>query len=549
MKSTGVDKPGGSPPSPDFGAGLIALTLVAMPLALLMPVDWDRFLPLLFLPALIAAAHTTGSTNAPHSAVRWLWIAAASAFIFSTGFSDHAARASVTGAAWVLTIAGGFATRSFATTPTAIRRILAGLAGGALVGFLLARWLVEPGGHIVPVYGHARVLGMHMLTGSFAALALLVLDKPSTRLRVCGYYGLAGVVCGAMWWSGGRAPLLGMLIGLGLWLWRSPAEERRRLLRCLSIVGLLACVVAFSAGSPSIGTGWLSPFSRTLQATNLSELSSTRTEIWDVSSRITDSLWIGHGADSYLFIRPRQVGDQPHNVLIQWMLDFGLFGTIPLVLLLGWSLVRGLKNRGPGEGWGRAASAGLAASSLVGLFDGMFYHTVLLMPVGVLGGLVHSSLVGTRPVAPVPRRRLIRGAGAALVGLCILLLTLHHWLVFSLAHTLPESPRSLSARLLRVFPSTTYPLAKWLDHWEHTEPETALAWAQWAEPRAISPVFLHLFCARYHARRNNLDLAEAELRAALEKCRVLERDWIKEEQERLHRLQPPYKPKTASVPH
>jgi O-antigen ligase len=548
LKPTQAHQLGEPQPASDFGAGLIVLTLVAVPIALLMPVDWDRFLPLLFLPAFIAATRATGSTATPHTVLRWLWIAAVSVLVFSTCLSDHAARASATGAAWVLTIAGGFATRSFASTPTAIRRILAGLASGALLGFLIARSLVEPGGAIVPVYGHTRVLGMHMLTGSFAALALLVLDKPSTRLCTCIYYGVAGVVCGALWWAGGRAPLLGILSGLSLWLWRSPIEERRRLLRCLPVVGLLAAVVAFSAGSPSLDTGWLSPFSRSLKATNLSELSSTRTEIWEVASRITDSLWIGHGADSYLFIRPRQIGDQPHNVLIQWMLDFGLFGTLPLVLLLGWSITRGLRNTSPSTNWSRVASACLSACAVAGLFDGMFYHTVLLMPVAVFGGLVHAIPSGARSLH-LEARTGLKYISTSLVGICVVLLAFHHWLAFSLAYSLPESPQAPAARLLRIFPSTTFPLTRWLAHWENTAPEAAIEWAQWAEPHAISPVFLHVFSARYYAHRNLPELAAAELHAALEKCRVSERDWIKQELDHLHRSQPPYEPRPASVPH
>lgn len=332
--------------SPDRGsadnatAWCISAALATLPLLLLLPVDFDRFLPLALVPALLVGTLKTRALPMARGSGLWWWCAGLAA-LGSSLLSDHAARSLVTTSAWCLTVAGGFMAARAARSERAIKIILGGLVGGGVIGLVLCRLMIVEGERGFPLYGHPRILGMHMLTAACAALMLLVLDRQANSARRAVQWATTVLLCGGLWWSGGRSPILGMLATLLCWSFWARDGDRRWLWARLPLIGALAGLAAWSAGSPAKGTGWLFPFIRTFASDDLGELTSGRTRVWQVATRIFDSPWYGQGADTYLFIRPRQFGDQPHNVLIQWMLDFGLLGTIPLVVILLGVIVRG----------------------------------------------------------------------------------------------------------------------------------------------------------------------------------------------------------------
>lgn len=505
-------------------AWCISAALATLPLMLLLPVDYDQFLPLALVPSLILAARAPSRTPRYTLGIL-LWSCVAFAAVGAALLSDHVARSLVTTSAWVLTVAGGFAAARTGCSPATIKTLLRGLACGGLVGLVACRGLLGADDMTLPLYGHPRILGMHMLTSAIAAVALLVLDRScDKRTRTC-YWLVAAVLSGGLWWAGGRAPILGMLVVLFHWILVCSTTDRRWLWSRLPLLGVLAGIVAWSAGSTFPGMGWLFPFERTVAATSLNELTSTRSdEIWQVSRYIAESPWFGHGADSYLFIRPRQIGDQPHNVLIQWMLDFGLLGTIPLVVILLGVIVRGSRAK---DHWRRFAAGGVAGCAVVALFDGIFYHTILFIPAAVLAGLAMALPAGKR-VPDVPGRRGLMFVTQTTLVLATGCLLLHVWLCRQLETALPENPNALPARVLAVFPSKTYPLVRWLEHWAKTEPATALAWSQWAIPRSISADHFHLFNARLFDRHGRPDLALAELEAARATCRLDKRPFYDE---------------------
>jgi hypothetical protein len=82
----------------------------------------------------------------------------------------------------------------------------------------------------------------------------------------------------------------------------------------------------------------------------------------------------------------------------------------------------------------------------------------------------------------------------------------------------PAGPEGCAPRSLKIFPSTTFGLGRWLDAWEPRHPEAALAWAVWAQTRAPNAPLFHVYAARYRLARGDRAGAEAELRAALAKA-------------------------------
>jgi O-antigen ligase len=464
---------------------------------------------MLFLPALIAL-HFARSHFPAHSTQleKTLLVAAVAACLVSTLLADQPARAAATLSAWILTGAGGVIAARLAGHALSIRIVLAGMATSALIGLVVVRIKIEAGAG-VPLYGHARLLGIHLLIGSVAALGLWH-TMPGHRRRhsIIAAISACALAAGTIW-SGGRAPLLGFAVGLVMWLWLCPRLERWPLIRRVGLMLIFGLALAISLGSPHPMMGWNYSVARTLQADSINALSSTRIEFWSVTfDHFTLRPWFGHGADSYLFIRPSQTGAQPHNFILQWFVDFGVVGTVILSGLLGVRLFKGLASAG--GPLNSAALFGAIACTTAALLDGGFYHAFLFMPAVVLLGFS----IGA-PKTKSANSVWLNAVSTALVIIASLTITLNGWLYYRLKATPPHTPHSMAAILLRAFPSNLNGLWFWLDAWKKDDPDIALEWAIWAQSHAIHPELFGIYAARCHLEQKNFTASEAELRKIL----------------------------------
>ena len=520
-------------------AGWLTAALVALPFLQAAPVDFDRNGALiLMLPALWTGRHVLARavSRVQHGPV-WLRLCAGVAglaTVLSVVFADQPAPAAVTAASWILLTATGLlAGQLVSETPRAAWRLLAGLVLGTAAGSV-AVWILWwlGGREAVPLYAHHRHLGLHTMAGAIAAVALLL--RPGlTRRQILGW-GLAGALTwGGMLWSGGRAPLLAVAAGLGVWVIIGRPPERKRLLKISTLLFLAGLVISAAGWTANPELGWWHAFSRTAAAAaegSASKLTSTRSEFWrSTVERAETAPWLGHGPDAYRFLTPKLDGQQPHNVVLQLWLDVGLIGAIPLLAILAWLLGRGGKTAGiPEDPATRAWLALLVASVVAGLLDGVFYHLLAFLPAMLAAGLILSSLLA--PTSAQAKRFV----PAATLGTAILLLTLHLGIFYVLAVAPPPAPASLTARVVRAFPSTTFGLWRWLDAWEPEHPAEALAWTRWAETHSSNPIFFHLHAAQLLAARGDRAGVEAELQAARAKAHWSARPSIDAMLDQLH---------------
>ncbi|MEY4489883.1 MAG: hypothetical protein RIQ79_2391, partial [Verrucomicrobiota bacterium] len=459
----------------------LALAFILLPLCLLTPFDTDRTLPLLFLPAVWLG----WKNSRPISPVLLsLVIAIFAAMLLSTVFAAHSARSlvSVSAVAWV--IAGGMVARNLASCLPAVRLVLGGIALGAALGSGLV--LAGAGGAYMdfPTYWGARIFSMHQYAGAVAGLGLWAL-RPSSRGYGLTVIVLCAVTCIGLASSGSRAPVAGLLIMLAAWFWRGGSQDRRLLLRAVPALAVVALTVSWLIGSPYATMGWWSAVARTANAASIQDVGSGRAYFWPVVwHQAWDSPWIGHGADAYQYIQPRLHGAQPHNALLQWLYEYGLAGTLPILLLLGAGIVGLARKDTAAEGPSRTfriwAGAALAGALVYGLFDGVFYHMVAFMPVAVIAGFAIGANTG---VARDNAVRLHTWHRVLRPGLLVALLAilLHGWLGFMLLRADKVEPDSPPARLLRAFPSTTFGLNNWINRWQQTRAEVALDWITWAQ--------------------------------------------------------------------
>lgn len=125
-----------------------------------------------------------------------------------------------------------------------------------------------------------------------------------------------------------------------------------------------------------------------------------RVSVWGDSARaILDRPWFGFGPDAYIHSRCcNPTLAQPHNFVLQYLLEFGIVGCT-ILAALAWVLVRERWSAvaRPDRLLGRPELAGLAAL-LVGFLayssiDGLLYHAIPLVHFAVFVALLLSTLV------------------------------------------------------------------------------------------------------------------------------------------------------------
>jgi O-antigen ligase len=527
----------------------LAAALVVLPLLQALPVDFDRTGGLvLLLPALWAGRREFARALAAIShGPKWLSASfgvAAIAVVVSVCRADQPAPAAVEAATWLFVAAAGLiAGQVTRADPAAGRRLLAALAAGPAVG-IAAVWLLwlAGGRGALPLYAHPRILGLHMIGGAIASTALLVRPAASRAGHAAAW--VAGVcVWAGMLWSGGRAPLLAVAVGLAAWFFVRPGDRRRiAFVAIAQLLGGLALSAAF--WTPRAELGWWHALERTHVAAtsgSVSGLTSTRTDFWrETAQRARLTPWLGHGPDAYRFLTPKLDGEQPHNFVLSLWLDLGVLGAVPLLVLLasalgrGWSSAR--RARGDAADLSIAWGALLVASVVGGLLDGVFYHLLALLPALVAWGIaLELTPPPEKSAAAAPLVALGRGA---LVGAGGVLLW-HSFVFYLLALAAPPpTPNAWPARVVRTFPSTTFGLTRWLDGWQRDDPAAALAWARWAQTHSANPPAFHIYAATLLATHGDRADAERELLAAAATAHWTSRPAIAAMLQDLHSLPP-----------
>jgi hypothetical protein len=499
-------------------AAALSLMLALLPLLQALPSDTDRTAALAFAPVVWFILRSNSDQGKAEAIDRWLLVFAGLMALISVVFSQQMAANLVLTCAWIWTIAIGLAARRLAQSAAAIRLIITGLALGCCTGLLWAR--SHPIGNDIafPLYGHVRIFGLHMQLGAAAALALLVNASPGRISR--GFAIVTGVVVwSGLLWSGSRGPLAGLAVGIGAWWWFGSAMERKRLALWTALLVLAALAGANLLGTQARTLGWHRVVASTVNATSIEGFSSDRHLIWGQTLReIGPNPLIGQGADAYRFFKPVPVGDQPHNFILQWVLAFGAPAALALLILLGRRISRGLHGAASvdeASRWRRAAAGGLLAATVGALFDGVFYHAVSLIPAAVLTGLSGYSLNQNASPAKILSKsyHLIRRV-VLITTACVI--AIHGWLFFNLLAPPPSSPLAPAARVLRVFPSSTYGFWRWIDTWTPALPVTdRIDWLHWAQHHSPQPAIFHYQEAQCRLEEHDLEGACVALTQAI----------------------------------
>lgn len=243
-----------------------------------------------------------------------------------------------------------------------------------------------------PYHSNIRHFAYHGYLAASAATAVFLLSR---KLAATAFLMTAAALFGIV--------LLGSRGALYSWLAFVCVatifhEQRKKLLAFSGVALSLAVLGAYLASRAGLAAGE-SLFARAEIGTSVIYRSAGRWPIWlDCVQAILERPWFGYGPEGYYFSRccnPRTI--QPHNFVLQLLMEFGFIGCALLICCA----FKTLRNFGGSALLLKRAfvrrDIGLLVSILSGfmmyaMIDGLLYHAIALLHFSLLVALLLSTL-------------------------------------------------------------------------------------------------------------------------------------------------------------
>jgi hypothetical protein len=267
------------------------------------------------------------------------------------------------------------------------------------------------GGAWLPFHGNIRHVAYHGMVAACLGYALGILGG---RFRLFGYAGALSALFGIAFF-GSRGALLGWLSFVGAAVYFLPDKARAiKIALVLLVLSVASAMVADKYWRHSLYGGGV--VSRMQVQTAAAD---GRIEIWARAAvAALDAPLIGYGPDGY---RTSQCCSrhnvQPHNSILQVLLESGLLGLGAAVMLIWRSFrrpVAELLRIRSSEDIDRTQA--LLVSILFGFFvyslvDGLFFHVVPLVLFAIIAGLFFASSSQRRTDTNAPPKGGTKGTG------------------------------------------------------------------------------------------------------------------------------------------
>jgi O-antigen ligase len=237
----------------------------------------------------------------------------------------------------------------------------------------LGDWFHQP-----VLNSHIRHTG-YQLTAALAVFLVVLLDGGRFRRPLLIVAGLA-LLWGFLFWTGGRAAALSVTaIAVLLLALCQTRDGDTRYVGNMILVSLLLGLLLSELFAVFPWNGVLQGALRTVGAENFNQLSSNRLAIWQATwESIKENPFFGLGPQGYLYMPNRVYGVQPHSVLLQFLAEWGLIGSLLFVTVLLRIFFQGLGINvlaAPAPSPVRlAAGAVIVALTIHGLVDGTYFH-------------------------------------------------------------------------------------------------------------------------------------------------------------------------------
>lgn len=235
------------------------------------------------------------------------------------------------------------------------------------------------------VWGMPGILNVRHLGFEAMAVALIgsLLRPTSSKSRAASWLLRFAAIAGwtVVFWSGGRGSFLAAVAALATIFMLCPTEDRRR--RILEVAGLMLAGFGLAMlhvpPDPYFGAFRTLGLDTLLSGAGI-KFSNGRFDIWRESLQfIMASPLLGIGENQMPFRLASAIGlyTQPHNILLQALLAWGIPGGVAFLTAIGFALRRAIGRVRAGAAIDSPAAAGLAialALAANALLDGTLYH-------------------------------------------------------------------------------------------------------------------------------------------------------------------------------
>lgn len=344
-----------------------------------------------------------------------------------------------------------------------------------------------------PNFTNIRHFSYYLAAGIGLCTCLILSDqKKGTITGITISTMMLSILWGFLFWSGSRGSIAASGIG-GLFAGIFLAKDKK----LFFIISMISVLIGFMASLFYPVTDAFLGAANSLARTG-NDLFSGRLFFWaEAFHDVKESLLFGLGPDSYRFTPSLlSVIVQPHNALIQGVLEWGIPGAIMFIWLLLIAIYKGFlsiagQKQSPFYTIKAAALSLIIAYLCLGLVDGVYYHALPLTLLAYAFAVISLPDMHEDPTEPP-------NTSVPVSRLTIRVLTIFMVAVFCLqfavskiieSDTIP-APFSVKGRLVRFFPSDTLGLERWVMEWKNTDPKVALqASIRFARSSSPSDIF------------------------------------------------------------
>ncbi|CAE6911583.1 O-Antigen ligase [Vibrio sp. B1FLJ16] len=177
----------------------------------------------------------------------------------------------------------------------------------------------------------------------YLSIKILVTDKSDNLL----FMALSATSISLLIWLGGKGAILSYVLGLTVALITIYKKNRLKVKGSLKLVYLIVVSVIISLPLNIYSWNGLNRLTETenYYRENVNSLSSNRIILWNESwGYIKEKPILGYGSESFI-LNSESGYRHPHNVIVQWLLDFGFLGTLIFLVLITYVIVTGYKKQ------------------------------------------------------------------------------------------------------------------------------------------------------------------------------------------------------------
>ncbi|MCD6184683.1 MAG: O-antigen ligase family protein [Deltaproteobacteria bacterium] len=199
-------------------------------------------------------------------------------------------------------------------------------------------WLGYP-----PLNSNIRHTGMQIMAGLSVLLAAAI-PFASAKKKSLLLVLTTSLLWAFLFWTGGRGAILSTFI-CSIFILIISFKYYPDFISTFKIISV-SMITGFFLGeffSCFEWNGLLHSISRSINATTIDKLSAGRIEIWKTALvTIKSHLLLGVGPQGYIFMPNNIYPNHPHNLFLQFLLEWGIVGTILFIYIFIWIIIKGL---------------------------------------------------------------------------------------------------------------------------------------------------------------------------------------------------------------